>query len=153
MVSDGREPMGLLLWLLLLIVGATESVPVSGNGKPRVIGAERCKLCHRPITLSWETTAHRRATERLHPEERTPECLRCHSTGAGALSGVQCEACHGAGEFYWPAEVMMDVVKAREAGLVDPSEAVCRTCHGSGLPGHAREFTMPKGDVFTRSVH
>lgn len=147
--------MRVLLWLVFLygvLAGARESV-LSANGKPAVVGAERCKLCHRAIYLSWEASAHRQASERLRPEERTPDCLRCHATGTKALAGVQCEACHGAGEYYWPAEVMMDPVKAREAGLVDPTETVCRTCHGSGLPRHAPGFSMPRGEAFTRSVH
>jgi hypothetical protein len=141
-----------LLCLLLVLSGARPSV-FPANGKPQVIGAQRCKLCHRATYLAWKATAHRRATERLRAEETSPTCLRCHATGAAALPGVQCEACHGAGEFYWPAEVMMDKAKAREAGLVDPAEATCRTCHGTGFPGHASEFSLPRGVAFNRSVH
>lgn len=126
------------------------------------VGAQSCKLCHRPIYASWSETPHAHATERLSPAERTPECLRCHATGSlaeasakasPALAGIQCEDCHGAGSNYWPAQIMMDRDKASAAGLITPGEEVCRTCHGKGIPGHRSDFTMPERDDRARAIH
>ncbi len=117
------------------------------------IGAEKCKLCHRSTFESWAGTAHRGATKQLTVADRELDCVRCHTTGPSGLPGVQCESCHGAGASYWPAEVMMDPVKARDAGLISPSESTCRNCHGSGLPNHSSSFSMPNEAEWSRVVH
>ena len=117
------------------------------------MGAERCRLCHRSIYDRWTATPHRLATAGLPPENETPSCLTCHATGPAALPGVQCESCHGAGGNYWPADVMIDPGKAREAGLVTPDEAICGRCHGNGPPGHATDFEMPRGAERRRFIH
>ena len=137
-----------LPWFVLLYAFGKE-----GTGESEFIGAERCKLCHRSVYQSWTATAHRGATELLSPDEVSPDCLRCHATGPESLSGVQCEACHGAGGDYWPPEVMVDPEKARQAGLVEPNESVCRSCHGSGYPEHPAEFSMPSPEDETRVIH
>ncbi len=124
-----------------------------GVNEVAFIGADRCQLCHRSIYTRWEATAHGRTTESLDIEIETPSCLPCHTTGPAALPGVQCEVCHGAGGNYWPAEIMIDAAKAREAGLVTPDEATCRRCHGRGLPGHADRFEMPRGTELPLTVH
>jgi len=120
------------------------------------IGAERCKLCHRDVYESWRATPHSRAS--LDPgreldAETELRCLACHGTGNDRLSGVQCEACHGAGSDYAPPEVMIDPDKAAMAGLVRPSEATCRRCHGSDEPAHRRDFEMPEGVRWAETVH
>ena len=117
------------------------------------VGAEKCKLCHRSIYESWARTTHRQATERLTVGERATGCIRCHATGPKALPGVQCEACHGPGASYWPPEIMMDPAKAREAGLISPTESTCRACHGSGLPNQSSRFLMPSESDRTRAFH
>jgi hypothetical protein len=122
------------------------------TGEAAFVGAERCRLCHRSVYLSWEKTAHRRAADSLGEQQSSAICLRCHGTRP-ALPGVQCEACHGAGGNYWPAEVMMDPDKVRRAGLVEPSETVCRTCHGSSQPGHSATFVMPIGPELSLATH
>lgn len=124
-----------------------------GVNETAFIGAERCKLCHRPIYVSWRSTAHARATDSLGAESPSPSCLRCHTTGPAGFPGVQCESCHGAGGNYWPAEVMIDPVKVRDAGLIEPSERTCRACHGSALPGHARTFEMPEPGRLSFATH
>lgn len=147
-------------WLTALIVssvtamvlGSVSSHP-KGNDRDGYVGAERCKICHRPQYLSWAETAHRRATRRLAPEERTRECLRCHATGPEALPGVQCEACHGPGANYWPAEIMRDPQKARAAGLVPQKKTVCLQCHASDLPNHESTFSMPPMDQWPATIH
>ncbi|MFQ5793347.1 MAG: multiheme c-type cytochrome [Acidobacteriota bacterium] len=141
-----------LAWIagfLLLLPGSRDATAVESP----FVGAKRCKLCHRAIYESWEASVHRAATESLPPAKRAPACLRCHATGPPALPGVQCEACHGAGGNYWPAEIMMDTEKAQRAGLVKPSESVCRRCHATALPGHAASFAMPEGPERERAIH
>jgi hypothetical protein len=147
--------MMLVLVLLLLVVLGTlqNGANVARGGEASFVGAERCRLCHRDIYLSWQKTAHRGATDRLTEAERAAGCVGCHSTGPQALRGVQCESCHGAGGNYWPAEIMIDPVKSREAGLIEPGETVCRTCHGGGPPGHRNDFAMPSPAERLRAVH
>jgi len=69
-------------------------------------GVDYCATCHDAQTTAWRATPHAMALDRLPPEGRAnPECLECHTTGAGqsvnfalggttGLPGVQCEACH-----------------------------------------------------------
>ena len=124
-----------------------------GLNETAFIGAERCKLCHRSTYVSWRSTAHAQATASLGVESPSPSCLRCHTTGPAALPGVQCESCHGAGANYWPAEIMIDPDKVRDAGLVEPNERTCRVCHGSGLPGHSPAFEMPAPGQLSLATH
>jgi hypothetical protein len=124
-----------------------------GAGEVPFVGAERCQLCHRSTYERWKATPHSRATASLDVDNETPSCLPCHTTGPTHLPGVQCEACHGAGGNYWPAEIMIDAAKRREAGLATPDEATCRRCHGSGLPGHTAHFEMPSGAHLRATVH
>jgi hypothetical protein len=66
-------------------------------------------------------------------------CLGCHSTGeapAGRpyFSGVQCEACHGAGAGYAADDLMRDPPLAAELGLrplaaAEARAALCASCH------------------------
>lgn len=80
------------------------------------------------------------------------ECLACHTTGYGQpagfvspedtpfLVGVQCEACHGAGNPYLTPALMS--LKNKEykrselvgAGMVVPSEETCTVCHNEQSP-------------------
>ena len=75
----------------------------------------------------------------VHPQ-KSPICLGCHTTaptvdeweldeGFHRQDGVQCEACHGPGSDYYPANIMMDREKAMAAGLMMPTEEDCMCCH------------------------
>jgi hypothetical protein len=134
----------------LLLLLTFESVEPT---QPTFVRAERCRLCHRSIYQTWAATAHRKATVRINPEDRSRDCLRCHATGPNELSGVQCEACHGPGGNYSRPEIMIDPEKAREAGLVEANEPLCRTCHGSGLPNHSSRFSMPEAAEWPAATH
>ncbi len=69
-------------------------------------GADYCATCHPTQATAWRQSAHAKALDNLPLEaKKNPECLECHTTGAGAsanfslaggtaLPGVQCEACH-----------------------------------------------------------
>lgn len=134
---------------LLLLVSLVSVRP----SEPGYVGVERCRLCHRSIYQAWSRTAHQRAAEHVPEEEQARDCFGCHATGPDKLPGVQCEACHGPGGNYWPAEIMIDPAKAREAGLIDPTESICRRCHGSGLPDHSSQFSMPGPAELPQGVH
>jgi hypothetical protein len=116
----------------------------------KYVGADKCKICHKGeakgmVWETWEKSAHSKAFQTLVDKkdgsEKKAECLACHSTGFGkpsgyavtdstkALTGVGCEACHGPGADYKAMNIMKDKAKAKEAGLVIPTEAVCKTCH------------------------
>lgn len=131
------------LWAGLSLAGAFS--------EPAFVGAARCRLCHRDVYQSWKTTPHARASLEI-PESET-RCVECHATDGRDLPDVQCEACHGAGGNYWPAEVMMDPDKAQMAGLVRPDEALCRSCHENDEPGHEGTFTMPGPAELPDVVH
>lgn len=111
----------------------------------------------------WEASAHAKAYATLASEEskkiatekgienpqEAAECLSCHITGHGKPAtafdkryakeeGVTCEACHGPGSAYKGMKVMKQIaageVKGADYGLVDPNEALCKTCHNEKSP-------------------
>ena len=114
--------------------------------KPAYVGAGKCKVCHLGTYNSWKTTIHARALSRLKGEEaRDSTCLGCHTTGFGDgghgsqgnvidLTGVQCEACHGAGSLYSRSSVMRLPEISRELGLRDVDSTSCVTCHNDKSP-------------------
>lgn len=78
-------------------------------------------------------------------------CLACHATGYGKpatpsamLQAVGCEACHGPGSKYRSPKIMNKKVygddrdaahaAAMAAGLVEPTEQLCVTCHNDKSP-------------------
>jgi hypothetical protein len=75
------------------------------------VGSESCGKCHIVPTRQWSTTAHARALGTLKQKGKRvkPQCLQCHTTGAGKEGGFQselatphlvnvgCESCHGPG--------------------------------------------------------
>ena len=82
---------------------------------------------------SWLETTHAKATENAKAStERAFDaaCLKCHATNADeALSGVQCEACHGPGADYKKMSIMKDVDAAVANGLMVSTQATCDQCH------------------------
>jgi hypothetical protein len=123
------------------------------EGRAGYVGAERCKLCHREIYQSWAETPHRRASDPISTAPGEVRCLDCHGTPGREREGVQCEACHGAGENYSAPEVMIDVEKAVSAGLVRPATESCARCHENDEPGHRRRLTMPARAQWPFSIH
>lgn len=125
---------------------------------PGLVGSRRCRLCHRAVYESWEQTAHA-ASERF---VGAASCLVCHAT-APDVSGVHCEACHGPGEYYWPAEVMLDRDKAISAGLrvgaasesnSNSTERMCLACHDSNaMPDGHRASEIPNRPSWAAVVH
>lgn len=83
----------------------------------KIVGHEQCARCHGQEISQWQTTPHFKTFDTLHrkPEakaiadrlglnsvKRNDTCIKCHYTAVekrGRLrpvSGVSCEACHGA---------------------------------------------------------
>ena len=108
-------------------------------GKFEYVGKDKCKLCHKQQHDSWMTTVHAKAWEALKPEEQKKDsCVVCHTTGKDAagtmLTGVQCEACHGAGSAYKTQANMKDMKLAMANGLTMPTKEVCVKCHNDKSP-------------------
>ena len=111
----------------------------AADAAPEPIGAERCGACHVKELADWKKSAHARALARLSaPKQRDPICRSCHTTAPTksdpALSGVQCESCHGAGSLYAPDYVMRDEELREMLGLAKVTEATCRACHDGETP-------------------
>lgn len=126
----------LLVVLVAVVAWAAGSARAS---RADFVGAERCGSCHPAALRSWQASAHARASESLGRLVSSRRCLGCHSTGdapAGRpyFSGVQCEACHGAGAGYAAEDLMRDPPLAADLGLrelADPAAraALCARCH------------------------
>ncbi len=112
----------------------------------------------------WSESSHAKAFETLKtpkadeiakakgltvPAAQAPECLACHVTAYGKpaavrgttlmdAEGIGCEACHGPGSEYNKMTVMKQLhageVEAAKVGLVEPTEATCKTCHNEKSP-------------------
>jgi hypothetical protein len=111
-------------------------VLLAGNAQAQdheFAGAEKCKMCHKVQYASWQETSHAKATDAAKAStdrEFSADCLKCHATNADeAMSGVQCEACHGAGNDYKKMSIMKDVEAAKANGLVIPTQETCDGCH------------------------
>ncbi|MEA3461786.1 MAG: cytochrome c family protein [Bacteroidota bacterium] len=129
----------------------------------KYIGASKCKMCHvKPATGEqyniWLKGPHAGAMKTLASEESKKiatemgiadpttdaACIKCHSTvgsvdaklvaSAKMDEGVSCESCHGPGSMYKGASVMKNKELAMTKGLIEPTEAGCKTCHNEESP-------------------
>lgn len=150
---------------------ATQPVPTTapeGTSKLKYTGVMACAACHEGPAMGyqfsrWRVSGHARAyavlgtpagrdiasAEGMKGDPQTsPDCLRCHTTGAGhaptsflpafdRAEGVQCEGCHGPGSEYSPEAVMRDKRAAKEAGLLQVGRETCLPCHENA---HGRPF-------------
>ena len=108
----------------------------------------------------WDESAHAKAFELLKSEEaaavakkagiekkafEAPECLKCHTTAYGLdkknydekfpiEEGVNCEACHGPGEFFAKPKDEKHHEEAHGKGYITPDEKLCRSCHNEQSP-------------------
>jgi len=97
-------------------------------------GATACRTCHEDAFDLWHESGHAHALTTLteRGKEGAPECVGCHTVGAGFTGGfvdatttperggVQCESCHGVGSNHADNPT-------REYGRAD--EQTCRRCH------------------------
>ena len=100
---------GRALLLVTLGIACLLFLAVSVSATPTMVGAEKCKMCHKVQYESWAASKH--ATK--------------------ADPKVDCETCHGAGSDYKTMSVMKDPEKAKAAGLIaKPDKATCmEKCH------------------------
>jgi hypothetical protein len=152
--------------VLALVAWVVGFAVAQDKPKATYVGADKCKPCHMAQHKSWLETKHAKAFTVLKPEEqKKPECVKCHITGATAekvsLDGVQCEACHGPGSEYkkptimskskFAADRVAALKAARDAGLVAMTAEVCAKCHTKeGNPNFKElDFAKSKGTVHT----
>ena len=116
----------------------------------KYVGAARCEPCHRKIHAEWRKTKHADAYATLVRDNKYfyPDCINCHTTGAGYpsgfridqttkhLEGVQCEMCHGPGGKHLAGESPM---------RMKLDKGFCRECHTVDMsPRFKRHF---KGEL------
>jgi len=100
------------------------------------VGSSTCGICHKIVYDHWNKTTHGTAYDTLVRKgyQYDPECIQCHTTGYGYISGflnyennsslinVGCESCHGAGSTH--------IKYVTESyGVTD--ESSCVICHES----------------------
>lgn len=127
------------------------------------VGSAKCGACHPAAFDKWTRGPHARAYASLNgPERMDSRCVGCHtqnpqknelhseanlawqepgntSTAAhgGADTGIGCERCHGAGQYYRRDFVMRDDVLAKALGLREMKPALCQECHTQSAPSVA----------------
>ncbi len=144
----------------------------------KYVGAAKCKACHNlekygkqydkwskgPHAGAYATLANEESTKlakklKIKDPQKSDSCLVCHITAYGVPDtlkgekytmeeGVSCEACHGAGEKYWPIKIMRDKKLAMKNGLIEPTEELCITCHNEKSPTY-KEF---KYEEFVKAI-
>lgn len=143
-----------LPWVLCvtLLAGAAWVVQA---GDHEFIGDKKCKMCHKVQHASWLETTHAKATEAAKGSSDLawePTCASCHTTNNDeALSGVQCEACHGPGSDYKKMSIMKDREAAIANGLVIPSQETCDACHTG--EEHAKKVDFSKEKDNKAAIH
>lgn len=102
------------------------------------VGSRSCSTCHPKQYLAWHDSPHQSSFVTLLGAHRAhhPDCVACHVTGYGTLSGyslrapnkdlqaVGCEMCHGPAEFHVRQP-------SRENIQRTPNPVICRSCHDS----------------------
>jgi len=101
-----------------------------------LIGPDKCKSCHPTAYAAWKQSKHFSSKSSLTDAfAKDARCLTCHEPEESrGYSGVQCETCHGGGQFYKEGYVMKDAELARAVGLLDPTAASCVKCHDAAAP-------------------
>lgn len=126
------------IFMSLLVLGLSLSVPallVPGPvQKNSYMGAQYCGSCHQEEYTQWLSSPHANAFVHLPKvSQNDPACLSCHATGVldknEVLPGVQCEACHGPGQYYGSLHVKKDPVLSKLMFMQKPNEDSCRHCH------------------------
>jgi hypothetical protein len=121
------------------------------------VGDKKCKLCHKAEYDSWATTLHAKAWGSLDStQQKGDSCSVCHMTGkdaAGvALTGVQCESCHGPGSAYKTQTNMKDRKLAMANGMILPTKEVCVKCHNEKSPTF-KGFDFDKYSKDEKGIH
>lgn len=130
----------------------------SGDVPLQIVGSHRCAECHELLKHGnqqkvWLESKHSKAYNSLLSDKainfskrhsmELPQnnklCLKCHTTkhflnneiaeSYRIEEGVGCEACHGAGSRYLPADVMKDETAFIKNNGVIGDEKTCLKCH------------------------
>ncbi len=113
-------------------VSKQQEESLARTGADRYLGAETCKRCHEEVFEKVAKMSHATAFHSLEEShsEGLSECIMCHTTGFGHVSGfdgkssrgdlkgVQCEACHGMGSKH-----------SRDGTYGKVDEKKCLLCH------------------------
>jgi len=120
---------------------------------PKYVGHTTCANCHRDIAEELASTKHMEAYHTLKVQDKQwTSCARCHNngfnqpggfnviddrriTGDWIMRNVQCENCHGAGEYH--VKLHQNKVKSPyldkdgrdKEGLVAVTSFSCEKCH------------------------
>ncbi|RJP75125.1 MAG: hypothetical protein C4532_00855 [Candidatus Abyssobacteria bacterium SURF_17] len=120
------------------------------------VGAANCASCHEAVYRDWRKSKHARAYNTLLDRNRHffPDCVSCHTTGAGLatgfqvgqatghLEGVQCEICHGPASEHVATDGVFQLRKA-------VPEELCVKCHDSEVSPNFKD----KFEALMRSVN
>lgn len=150
----------------ILLIFATSLVLISGLAffvpgpvqKSSYMGAEYCGSCHKAEYQQWLLSPHARATDVLPKEHlANPSCTTCHATGVfekgeSFFKGVQCESCHGPGQFYASLHVKKDPVLSKLLFMQKPSIESCRHCHSETANLWSPHRAMKKIDHWSVGV-
>jgi formate-dependent nitrite reductase cytochrome c552 subunit len=149
--------------LILVLAAAALFAAGSSSAQNKYVGVKKCAMCHDKSAKGntfavWEKSPHAKAFETLKSKEaeeiakkkglkksaaESPECLKCHVPGGGAVAGVTntegvtCEGCHGPASAYLMVHNKKgNEAKAKEAGLVQSADngKTCEKCHNSESP-------------------
>lgn len=122
--------------------------PYAESAGATFVGIEACLACHTEAAAVWRASAHAHARDTLRAASAgsSPDCLPCHVTGMGELSGwagaktpalehVTCEACHGPGSGHLDAMV---------AGSSEPTGSQSSIAGGPGgqIPFRYGQLTL-----------
>lgn len=116
------------------LLGRILQIPLSD--RLSYVGSPTCGICHKKVYEHWSKTKHGVSYNTLVNDgyQYDPECIKCHTTGYGYVSGflnyeenrdlinVGCESCHGAGSEH------IKNVNNKSYGF---NENICHTCHDS----------------------
>jgi Cytochrome c554 and c-prime len=175
--------------LSYLIVGI---VHAESQKESKYISADKCKSCHDSDRkgnqwAKWQEKKHSKAYETLSGEkamevakklgvkepQKDAKCLKCHVTAYTEPKekkvedykielGVQCDSCHGPGEYH--TETQTDILVELEFSdddnpfgsedddkyhpvpedeiIVTPDEEMCKNCHNKESPAMKEDFNF-----------
>jgi hypothetical protein len=119
----------------LLVVASTAWFVPGPIQRDAYMGAQYCGSCHQAEYAQWASSTHAQAFARLPDNKKGDQaCLSCHATGVlepkdKVFAGVQCESCHGPGQYYAALHIKKDAVLSKLLFKQNPSAESCLHCH------------------------
>lgn len=119
------------------------------------MGAEYCGSCHQEEYKKWASSPHAKAHKDLPADRKNDRaCLGCHATAVlgrndPILHGVQCESCHGPGQYYAALHIKKDAVLSAYLFKHD-AEKSCLHCHSSDSKLWSLDEGMKKIDHWSK---